>query len=252
MGSGHGDRTPPRSPRHVRYAWLPAASAFALAAAALALFCGGFMLARVELSTRSRGAHLRPQPPRLFDAVVVIVVDALRPDMVFLPAGGGNASAAGAHAAVMERTRALAAGEYSDLATGKLRTRMTERAGRGTHQHTDNRSLNLARLLHPTPPCPAPLHARHTPPHTHTCCAAALRFVADAPTATHQRLKALVTGGLPTFVDHEYDLLCNKDTHTNGHVQWFYFSTRRTRGAARGDDAEAKRPIRVRLGAAPA
>lgn len=25
--------------------------------------------------------------------------------------------------------------------------------------------------------------------------------MADAPTATHQRLKALVTGGLPTFVD---------------------------------------------------
>lgn len=123
----------PPSPRHVRYAWLPAASAFALAAAALALFCGGFMLARVELSTRSRGAQLRPQPPRLFDAVVVIVVDALRPDMVFLPAGGGNASAAGAHASVMERTRALAAGEYSDLATGKLRARMTEPAGRGTH-----------------------------------------------------------------------------------------------------------------------
>ena len=34
---------------------------------------------------------------------------------------------------------------------------------------------------------------------------------------------------MPSFADHEYDLLCNKDTHTNGHVQWFYFSVRRPR-----------------------
>ena len=27
----------------------------------------------------------------------------------------------------------------------------------------------------------------------------------------------------PSWAQQEYDLLCNKDTHTNGHVQWFYF-----------------------------
>ncbi|KAJ8609708.1 hypothetical protein CTAYLR_008434 [Chrysophaeum taylorii] len=31
----------------------------------------------------------------------------------------------------------------------------------------------------------------------------------------------------PGSADQEYDLLCNKDTHTNGHVQWFYFSVLR-------------------------
>ncbi|KAH8060941.1 zinc carboxypeptidase [Aureococcus anophagefferens] len=57
--------------------------------------------------------------------------------------------------------------------------------------------------------------------------------------------------GLPSYADHEYDLLCNKDTHTNGHVQWFYFSVRRTDGLNVGPyeqpSPEAKRPLRVRL-----
>ncbi|KAH8057385.1 zinc carboxypeptidase [Aureococcus anophagefferens] len=57
--------------------------------------------------------------------------------------------------------------------------------------------------------------------------------------------------GLPSHADHEYDLLCNKDTHTNGHVQWFYFSVRRTDGLNVGPyeqpSPEAKRPLRVRL-----
>ncbi|KAJ1447346.1 hypothetical protein M885DRAFT_576130 [Pelagophyceae sp. CCMP2097] len=44
----------------------------------------------------------------------------------------------------------------------------------------------------------------------------------------------------PSRVDQEYDLLCNKDTHTNGHVQWFYFSVLRP-------PAVSKKPLRIRL-----
>ena len=46
----------------------------------------------------------------------------------------------------------------------------------------------------------------------------------------------------PSWAQQEYDLLCNKDTHTNGHVQWFYFSVRRTNSSPRIPEK-----LRVRL-----
>ena len=46
----------------------------------------------------------------------------------------------------------------------------------------------------------------------------------------------------PSWAQQEYDLLCNKDTHTNGHVQWFYFSVRRTNASPRIPEK-----LRVRL-----
>ena len=48
------------------------------------------------------------------------------------------------------------------------------------------------------------------------------RQQADAP-KNHGRAPVNV----PSWAQQEYDLLCNKDTHTNGHVQWFYFSIKR-------------------------
>ena len=134
-----GAALPPR-----RRMFAHALLALCLSSLALGLFGRGFALSRRELPTRSEGAPAAGlQPARAFDAVLVVLVDALRPDMVFPTRARSADKAQGRHVGAMRFTASLGA----------------RRRG------------------------------------------AALRFVADAPTATHQRLKALLTGGLPTFVD---------------------------------------------------
>ena len=149
-----------------------------------------------SISTRSRGAQLRPQPPRLFDAVVVVVVDALRRHGLSA-SRRWQCERGGAHAAVMERTRALAAGEYSDLATGKLRARVIERARRGALAHGQS-SLHLPHILHPIPPALPHSRPPHTTTHTYVLCrSASLRGrcpYRDAPASEG-------ACDLPTFVD---------------------------------------------------
>ncbi|VDN30202.1 unnamed protein product [Gongylonema pulchrum] len=116
-------------------------------AISLLLFQRGFLLKRVELSSRSscsdvatpRGACWLPAQ---YDRAVIILIDALRHDFILPPTDLNNTAA------------------YLG------------------HMHT------IAGLL-----------------ANHSDSAVLMQFHADPPTTTMQRLKALTTGSLPTFID---------------------------------------------------
>eukprot|EP00759_Apiculatamorpha_spiralis_P018429 PhF_6_TR24813/c0_g1_i2/m.34157/K05288/PIGO; phosphatidylinositol glycan, class O len=115
----------------------------------LLVFCRGFLLTKVIIA----GHRTVPPPvPRMTRKVVVIVIDALRPDFVFpnrvASLGGDDPATSSGHQSVLEKR--------ITYIRDKLET-----------------SGNAAGFL----------------------------FVADPPTTTSQRLKAMMTGSLPTFVE---------------------------------------------------
>ena len=152
--------------------------------AGLLLFLAGFLLAKFEVTERSRQACSLPVTETAFSRVVWVVIDGLRYDQV--ASSGTDTSHSRALSAMediaCELVSPTPSGLLASLSAWKPYTPQAaacfsdggKKTIVATLQAQDKESAGAAVLA---------------------------RFMADAPTATLQRLRALLTGGMPTFFD---------------------------------------------------
>jgi len=131
--------------------------------------------------------------PRLFDRVIVLMVDALRFDFL----------APNATALTQEQQLQLELQKQSR--SDKDTHNLADQEPRAQHTHGDSSYNSSTRDGNVTAP-PLPAWANKLPSVARALAmqparSRLFRFVADAPTVTMQRLKGLTTGGLPTFLD---------------------------------------------------